>query len=197
MADSSLVECRSFAWRANKSAILTHPGQGDSASAPNPTTTASTTYNRNDESSRHPTEIEIPCSHAHQIAHRNCTSFSTPLLSDLSTPRLLDRFNAKAEFVRLGSDGTLITKKVSVIIGDPGEADVFIPEAVCYALQDSPSPPGSCVELLSRRRTLRPLLMTAIRLGAVPFLLSLLPNRLFIRISPFGSPSTTSHLSFR
>ncbi|KAF2444495.1 hypothetical protein P171DRAFT_432517 [Karstenula rhodostoma CBS 690.94] len=43
--------------------------------------------------------------------------------------------NATAEFTRLGPEGTLVTNKVSIRVGDPGEAYVCIPTEVGYALQ--------------------------------------------------------------
>ncbi|KAF1952282.1 hypothetical protein CC80DRAFT_363795, partial [Byssothecium circinans] len=42
---------------------------------------------------------------------------------------------ATAEFSNLGPDGTLVTKEVSIEVGDPGEAYVLIPTEVGYALQ--------------------------------------------------------------
>ncbi|KAF1958897.1 hypothetical protein CC80DRAFT_468705 [Byssothecium circinans] len=42
---------------------------------------------------------------------------------------------ATAEFTNLGPDGKLVTKEVSIQVGDPGEAYVLIPTEVGYALQ--------------------------------------------------------------
>ncbi|KAF2789620.1 hypothetical protein K505DRAFT_352449 [Melanomma pulvis-pyrius CBS 109.77] len=42
---------------------------------------------------------------------------------------------ATAEFTNLGPDGTLVTKEVSIHVGDPGEAYILIPTEVGYALQ--------------------------------------------------------------
>jgi hypothetical protein len=47
---------------------------------------------------------------------------------------------ATAEFTNLGSEGTLVTKEVSIRIGDPGETYVCIPTDIGYALQT-----GSCL----------------------------------------------------
>lgn len=47
---------------------------------------------------------------------------------------------ATAEFTKLGPEGTLVTNKVSIRVGDPGEAYVCIPTEVGYALQA-----GSCL----------------------------------------------------
>jgi hypothetical protein len=41
------------------------------------------------------------------------------------------------QFINLGPDGTLVTKDVSIRVGDPGEAYVLIPTEVGYALQAS------------------------------------------------------------
>ncbi|KAF1974044.1 hypothetical protein BU23DRAFT_579991 [Bimuria novae-zelandiae CBS 107.79] len=54
--------------------------------------------------------------------------------------------NATAEFTELGPEGTLVTKDVSIRIGDPGEAYVCIPTEVGYALQADSSP--SCPRLV-------------------------------------------------
>ncbi|KAL5434963.1 hypothetical protein PMIN06_011231 [Paraphaeosphaeria minitans] len=43
--------------------------------------------------------------------------------------------NATAEFTKLCPEGTLVTKEVSIRVGDPGEAYVCTPTEVGYALQ--------------------------------------------------------------
>ncbi|KAH7399647.1 hypothetical protein BKA66DRAFT_452276 [Pyrenochaeta sp. MPI-SDFR-AT-0127] len=45
--------------------------------------------------------------------------------------------NATAEFTKLGPEGTLVIKEVSIRVGDPGEAYICIPTEVGFALQAS------------------------------------------------------------
>ena len=46
-------------------------------------------------------------------------------------------FHATGEFTYLGPEGTLVTKEISIRVGDPGEAYVCVPTEVGYALQAS------------------------------------------------------------
>jgi hypothetical protein len=62
---------------------------------------------------------------------------------------------ATAEFTNLGPDGTLVTKEVSIRVGDPGEAYVLIPTEVGYDLQAGRCLTNSSSALPSARTGLR------------------------------------------
>lgn len=57
---------------------------------------------------------------------------------------------ATAEFTNLWPDGTLVTKEVSIQVGNPGEAYVLIPTEIGYALQAGSYPSNSSSTLPKR-----------------------------------------------
>ena len=68
-------------------------------------------------------------------------SFSRPFQAVIRRPHYAATWRAyhtaKAEFTNLGPQGTLVSKEVTIQVGDPGEAYVLIPTEVGYALRTS------------------------------------------------------------